>query len=426
MKIRSLVAITLTLLLFPAAVHARTGAASTQPPPIEQTLVREGDFALRLSTALRMGELTSEVEAEERLAAIGIAPRNGWIADYPMTPDIIIEVRDAVAAAASAGKLPMSTEEAVTVVQNVNAELGLSVYSEAYSAGYDQQAYGEYYDPGVVQDYYYGYAPSAVTYYPPPWDYSYLYSWVPYPFWWGGFGFSGFFILNDFHRVVVINRGGPRGHPRRHKMISNHYRDKGSGRFRRVDPLARAPGNQMRRAQNLSPPGGAKGGTRQGGAASILARGTDRYRANPGGRPAFNERANRSPASQTQLKARPKAGSSQGKNITRAGQQRYYGSYGYKSAVPDQRHRSSQRIVTPNRNSGNSSYRASRPRNFGRTNRATISRGGSGSNRTFSSPRSGSGGFSGGLRGASRGGSFGGRSGFSGGRSGAGGCRGRC
>ena len=55
----------------------------------------------------------------------------------------------------------------------------------------------------VVNNYYYDYGPPVVTYYPPPDPYNYLYSWVPYPFWWGpGFYFSGFFILHDFHRHV--------------------------------------------------------------------------------------------------------------------------------------------------------------------------------------------------------------------------------
>lgn len=424
MKIRLLLAITLSLLLLPAATHALTDAANTQPPPIEQTLVREGDFVLRLAAALQVGNFTSEAEAEDRLAAIGIAPRNGWIADYPMTPDIIVEVQDAVAAAVSAGRLPMSTEEALAVVQNVNSEFGLSVYSEAYPPGGDGQYHDQYYDSAAIQDYYYGYGPPAVTYYPPPWDYSYLYSWVPYPFWWGGFGFGGFFILNDFHRTVVINRGFPRGHSPRYKMISNHYRDKRTGKFRKVDPLARNPGNHNRHAQNLSQPRGMKPGQSQRGAASIVARSTERYRANPAGKTTYNGTLNRSTTSRVQLQSRSKAMSSQGRTINRASPQR---SYGYGSAAPGQRYRSSQTGMRPTRNYGNSTHRTYRSNNFGYADRGTINRGGSGWNRSFSAPRSGSSGFSrGGFKGASRSSGFGGRGGFAGGRSSGGGCRGRC
>ena len=38
----------------------------------------------------------------------------------------------------------------------------------------------------------------VVTYYAPPGIMTYIYDWVPYPFWWDGFYFGGFFILSDF------------------------------------------------------------------------------------------------------------------------------------------------------------------------------------------------------------------------------------
>ncbi|HUL37093.1 MAG TPA: hypothetical protein VLW47_05380, partial [Thermodesulfobacteriota bacterium] len=52
-------------------------------PSVEQSLVREGFFAMKLAEALKIGPVQNEAEAENRLAQIGIAPRNGWIADYP-------------------------------------------------------------------------------------------------------------------------------------------------------------------------------------------------------------------------------------------------------------------------------------------------------------------------------------------------------
>ncbi len=64
-------------------------------------LYQEGDFALKLATALKLGTPTTEVQAEDMLTAVGIAPKNGWIADYPMTPIIIGQVRNAVVAAAA-------------------------------------------------------------------------------------------------------------------------------------------------------------------------------------------------------------------------------------------------------------------------------------------------------------------------------------
>jgi hypothetical protein len=62
-------------------------------PPVGQPVVSEGDFAVRLAFALAVVTTEDEVEAESRLGEIGIAPRNGWIADYPVTPDIVAELR---------------------------------------------------------------------------------------------------------------------------------------------------------------------------------------------------------------------------------------------------------------------------------------------------------------------------------------------
>ena len=58
-------------------------------PPVAAALVRLGNFALSLVTALGSGQPASEAAAESMLGGIGIAPRNGWIADYPVTPDIM-------------------------------------------------------------------------------------------------------------------------------------------------------------------------------------------------------------------------------------------------------------------------------------------------------------------------------------------------
>src|ERR1700690_2603496 len=76
--------------------------AMSQPPPINAPLVREGDFAMKLAEALNVGHPQSESEAENMLGTAGIAPRNGWIADYPVTPDIVGELRDSVGYAAQA------------------------------------------------------------------------------------------------------------------------------------------------------------------------------------------------------------------------------------------------------------------------------------------------------------------------------------
>lgn len=89
----------------------------------ERSLVREGYFAMELADALKIGEVKSEAEAESRLASLGIAPRNGWIADYPMTPRIIGELQRAVEAAADSGKIAMNREEALGAFQDLIASL---------------------------------------------------------------------------------------------------------------------------------------------------------------------------------------------------------------------------------------------------------------------------------------------------------------
>jgi hypothetical protein len=91
--------------------------------PSERSLVREGYFAMELAEALKIGEVKSEAEAESRLASVGIAPKNGWIADYPLTPNIIGELQRAVEEAADSGKIAMNREEAIGAFQDLIASL---------------------------------------------------------------------------------------------------------------------------------------------------------------------------------------------------------------------------------------------------------------------------------------------------------------
>ena len=191
-------------------------------PPIGQALVREGDFAIQLEAALGMGTAGNETEAESRLAEAGISPRNGWIADYPMTPDI-------------AGEIGLSAESAAERFNNIMAQGGLSATASSVGGGSGAYAVSAS-APGEaeIDDYYYDEGPPVITYYVPPPDYSNLYAWVPYPFWCYGFWFPGYFMLNDFHRPVFV------GH--RHAFVSNHFRDIGGRRYMRIDPVARFQG----------------------------------------------------------------------------------------------------------------------------------------------------------------------------------------
>ena len=286
-------------------------------PPVAQALVREGEFALKLAGRLKMGSPGSEAEAESALASAGIAPRNGWIADYPITPDIVGELQYAISQAAVSKRLSLSRDEALIAFQGLTAEMGLSVVADTPGEVVQNGPpadYGQYSNPDVINNYYYNEGPPVVTYYPPPWDYYYMYAWVPYPFWWSGFWFSGFFILNDFHRPIYGHGG--------HCFVSNHYRDHGSHRVHTVDPVMRHNGRAFRGEGDLSHGRGFRSAEARNGAASIYGRSYERSghgnapnganSTRPGGRFQAGHSTNRgnSPAasySQTRGSERPSA-----------------------------------------------------------------------------------------------------------------------
>ncbi len=69
---------------------------SVRNPPVEQPLVPEGVFAVQLVEALKVGQTQDEAQAESMLSAVGIEPKNGWIAGYPVTPAVIGEIEKGV------------------------------------------------------------------------------------------------------------------------------------------------------------------------------------------------------------------------------------------------------------------------------------------------------------------------------------------
>lgn len=229
------------IMLLPLGICVRDGISQT--PPVAAPLVREGAFAMKLAEALNVGNPSSEAEAESMLGAVGIAPRNGWMADYPVTPDIIGELRDSVGYAAQAKTISMDKDAALSTLDSVQTTVSLSVKPApagppsglAPETPPGETGAQNYPDQTVVNNYYYDEGPPVVTYYAPPPDYYYLYAWVPYPFWWGEFWFGGFFILNDFHRHF---RDHDRGF-----FVSNHFNDIRSHHVFRVDPTHRFRGN---------------------------------------------------------------------------------------------------------------------------------------------------------------------------------------
>ena len=134
----------LLLGLAPAAAFGAAGISAPAPtpfptdqgrggtPPVEQVLVPEGVFAIQLMEALKMGSTQDEAQAESQLSTIGVEPKNGWIAGYPMTPPAMVEIEKSVASAAESGKLKnMSKEEALKAVGDLKTKLGLNINPEA-------------------------------------------------------------------------------------------------------------------------------------------------------------------------------------------------------------------------------------------------------------------------------------------------------
>jgi hypothetical protein len=252
-------AISMALVLMSAFASAQTGQPPTSPP-LSQPLVREGDFAMTLADSLKLGPAADETEAESALSTAGIAPRNGWIADYPVTPDIIGELQAAVSEAADSGRLAMGKDEAFAALQDIVNQYNLNVRTDTSGRDAGDTSGTEYPDSEAVNSYYSDEGPPVVTYYAPPPDYAYLYTWVPYPFWWWNSWFPGFFVLVDFD-VSVHHHG--HDHGREYGHVSNHFRDRRTGRMSRIDPTNRFRGGTFPATGGSRRPGpSAQSGTR--------------------------------------------------------------------------------------------------------------------------------------------------------------------
>jgi hypothetical protein len=133
------------------------------PSSTGQSLVREGSFAMNLAEGLKIGQPKSEAEAESMLASAGITPKNGWIADYPLTPNTIRELQKAIGEAADSGKILMKKDEAIRVLQDL-----ITIDIESQVVGVEPPGWEPPPEP-----YYY------LDLYPHPFPYLYFY---PYPY----------------------------------------------------------------------------------------------------------------------------------------------------------------------------------------------------------------------------------------------------
>jgi hypothetical protein len=184
------------LFLIPVISYAQPGQNIQKAPPVSQGLVREGDFAAKLVEVLKLGTAKNEAEAESMLASAGIAPKNGWIANHPLTPDIIGEVRKTIGLALDSGKIAMNKGEALMAVQIlIDNQWRMPV-----APGEEQaRQYGEY-PPPVYGEYEGEYEPYYYPYYYPYYPYYY-----PYPYYGGFYGYFGY---GRYYRGGWGGRGG--------------------------------------------------------------------------------------------------------------------------------------------------------------------------------------------------------------------------
>jgi hypothetical protein len=228
-----------SLFLFPFATSsAENGPQDGQTydvPPVAQPLVREGDFAIKLAALYGLGAPENETEAEDLLSSAGVIPLNGWISDYPVTPEILGQLEESAARAAAEGRLSMGPEKATRLLYEQASQMNLPVPAGPESTvAAAQQAPAQ---PDIY-NYYTGYGPPIITYYPPPPAYFYLYAWVPYPVWWYGYWYSGFYICNNFSTTVVVNS--------RTAYVRNRFVDPATRKVVRVEPVTRTGRDTVR------------------------------------------------------------------------------------------------------------------------------------------------------------------------------------
>ena len=244
------------LFFVPLSALAVEKGSDKAPPPIEQTLVREGDFALRLADTLDIAKTDNEADAERVLAGARIAPKNGWISDFPVTPDVLAEIKASVVDAADGGRIKMDKKTAEDRFYALSKDLELPMVADdgavtadrnkGYITGEEYGTAADYQDEAVITNYYYDEGPPVITYYPPPPDYYYLYAWDPYPFWWGGYWFPGYYVLNDF--TIIVDNDHHGGHHHRHHD-GDHDGDH-DGRHDRGDVVSDRTGHDTRLISN--------------------------------------------------------------------------------------------------------------------------------------------------------------------------------
>lgn len=117
------------MLWLPVTPMQNGASAADFRPVATHSFVTEGDFAVQLTEALKLGNADDPQEAEGLLVASGIEPQSGWIMDRPMTRPIVIEIERSVSEAIDSGLLDMGKKEAIESVEGVAARFKFPVIS---------------------------------------------------------------------------------------------------------------------------------------------------------------------------------------------------------------------------------------------------------------------------------------------------------
>lgn len=203
-----LTAVLLVAMLLPLSLWAaETSVDTKQERLIAPVVIPQGELAFHLVNALgiRLPDNDDPLRAIRELMAHGIAPRAGWSPEAAVTPQIIAELRDAVAIAASAGRLRLDPPAAVRAFEVIVAqlELPLPIEPPRYAEGErGVKIYESACDPNAYDYYYGGTGVPPYTYCRPPPAYFSMYAWVGTPFYWDGYYFPGFYTLRYPYVIV--------------------------------------------------------------------------------------------------------------------------------------------------------------------------------------------------------------------------------
>jgi len=112
----------------PLPLPPSTSSSRGIPPvPVEQALIPEGVFAQELVDALKLGPIADQAKAEALLSSLGIEPKNGWISEYPVTPAVLGDIDNDIAAVCEQGRIALPKDQVIKKVNALKARLGFNI-----------------------------------------------------------------------------------------------------------------------------------------------------------------------------------------------------------------------------------------------------------------------------------------------------------